>query len=131
MTKKEHIEYWIGTAEDDLSVAEDLFLNNKYNWCLFIGHLILEKALKAHVVNDTDSIIPPKIHDLVRLIEMTKLVVSDDVIEILEEANDFNIETRYPDYKKDFQKLCTLEFTETRYYKMKDLYQWLKLNLKY
>lgn len=31
MTKKEHIEYWIRTAEDDLSVADGLFLNQKYN----------------------------------------------------------------------------------------------------
>lgn len=93
--------------------------------------MILEKAIKAHIVNDTNNTIPPKIHDLIRLIKMTKLVVSDEMIDILDEANDFNIETRYPDYKKDFQQLCTLEFTQPRFNKIKDLYNWLKSNLKY
>jgi len=131
MTKKEHIEYWIRTADDDLSVADALFENKKYNWCLFISHLVLEKVIKAHIVNDTDNNIPPKIHDLVRLIKMTKLTVDNEVIGFLEEVNDFNIEARYPDYKNTFHKICTYDFTKPRFMKIKELYNWLKSNLKY
>lgn len=43
MTVKEQIEYWIKTADHDLKTAEHLFDNGYYMWCLFIGHLVLEK----------------------------------------------------------------------------------------
>jgi len=29
-----------------------------------------------------------------------------------DEINDFNIETRYPEYKQEFYKHCTMEYTE-------------------
>jgi HEPN domain-containing protein len=98
MTKEEQVEYWIKIAEHDLPTAQHLFENGYYVWCLFIGHLILEKILKAHYVNDTGNT-PPKIHDLVRLAEKTKLNLTDEQMEFLDRVNDFNIESRYPDYK--------------------------------
>ncbi|OGV22888.1 MAG: hypothetical protein A2475_10420 [Ignavibacteria bacterium RIFOXYC2_FULL_35_21] len=52
MKIEEHINYWIDAAESDLQVAERLFIMGDYNWCLYIGHLVLEKILKAHFVND-------------------------------------------------------------------------------
>ena len=41
------IAYWIKSAKHDLDVAETLFQNGKYDWCLYIAHLVLEKTLKA------------------------------------------------------------------------------------
>jgi HEPN domain-containing protein len=41
MTIEERIKHWIDSAEDDLATAEDLFVAKRYNWCLFIGHLVL------------------------------------------------------------------------------------------
>jgi hypothetical protein len=39
------------TDKQSLSdVAETLFQNEKYDWCLFIAHLVLEKTLKAFYV---------------------------------------------------------------------------------
>ena len=43
-----HIDYWLNSANHDLDVAETLFQNEKYDWCLFIAHLVLEKTLKEH-----------------------------------------------------------------------------------
>lgn len=63
MTKEEHIKYWLDSAENDLLSAETLLDNDKYDWALFIAHLILEKTLKAHFVKDFDSV-PPKTHNL-------------------------------------------------------------------
>jgi HEPN domain-containing protein len=45
MSKEDHINFWIESAESDLDVAEVLFSTGKYTWCLFISHLILEKML--------------------------------------------------------------------------------------
>ena len=59
MTVEEQIEYWIKIAEYDLPVAEHLLESGYYVWCLFIGHLILEKIIKAHYVKDTGET-PPR-----------------------------------------------------------------------
>ena len=50
MLIEEHIQYWIESADSDLDTAEALFASGKYDWCLFLGHLVLEKILKAHYV---------------------------------------------------------------------------------
>lgn len=130
MKKEEHIEYWVKTAEHDLLTAQSLFDTGHYDWCLFIGHLVLEKFLKAHFVNDNDDI-PPKIHDLLRLESQIRLNLSDDQKKFCELANDFVIEARYPEEKLRFYKLCDLSFTKNNFEKIKELYSWLKFNLKY
>lgn len=33
----EHINYWIKSADNDMDVAQNLFKNEKYDWCLFYG----------------------------------------------------------------------------------------------
>ena len=45
MTIEEHIDYWIDSAENDLATAESNFETKHYDWCLFIGHFVLEKVL--------------------------------------------------------------------------------------
>jgi len=77
MDKNQHIQYWLDSAAHDLDVAETLFQNSKYDWCLFIGHLVIEKTLKAFYVRDNKEH-PPKIHNLVRLAEKTALRLSDE-----------------------------------------------------
>jgi len=125
MTIKEQIEYWVSTAEHDLPVAESLFEKGHYVWCLFIGHLILEKIIKAHFVKDTKQT-PPKIHDLVKLASRTKLNLSQDQLEFLLRVNNFNLENRYPDYKQNLYKTLTKNYSEENFNKIKEIYFWLK-----
>ena len=130
MTINEHIEYWVKTAEHDLETAQTLFDTQHYDWCLFIGHLVLEKILKAHYVNDLKDI-PPKIHDLVRLSSLINLEFKDEQIKFLERVNDFQLEARYPDEKLKFYRICNKEFTYSNFQLIKELYTWIKSNLKY
>jgi HEPN domain-containing protein len=130
MDKKEHIEYWLNSAEHDLDAAETLFQNGKYDWCLFIGHLVIEKALKAFYVRDNEGYPPPKIHNLPRLAENTALSLSEEQRQLLIDINDFYLETRYPDQKYSFYKLCTKEFTEEYFTRIKEVYQWLLSQMK-
>ena len=44
---EKHAGYWLSQSDGDLSVAESLLEKGHYTWCLFVGHLILEKLLKA------------------------------------------------------------------------------------
>ena len=131
MTKEEHIKYWLKGADDDLSAAESLFDSKKYNWCLFISHLVLEKTLKAIFVLKNDNKVPPKTHNLVKLAELSFIELTDEKRIFLDEVNDFNLETSYPDYKDKFYNKCTKDFTEKYFIKIKELYHWLKSLLEY
>ncbi len=129
MDVKQNIEYWLKTAAHDMDVAETLFQNNKYDWCLFIGHIIIEKTLKAFYVRDKMET-PPKSHNLVKLAESTKLTLTEDQLTFLADVNDFNIETRYPDAKFSFYQTCTKEFTEGQFLMIKEMYKWLLSQMK-
>ena len=125
MTVDEHIKYWIESAKHDLETANTLFESHKYDWCLFIGHLVLEKALKAAFVKNNSGKIPPKIHNLVRLAELARIELNDEQLVFLDEVNDFNLEVRYPDFRNEFHNLCTNEFTEHYFSRIKEFYKWL------
>lgn len=126
MTKDEHIAYWLEGAAHDLETAESLFQAEKYDWCLFLGHLVLEKVLKAFYVKANENKVPPRIHNLVRLAELSSLTLTPEQRIFLDEINDFNLEVRYPDYKQKFYERCTQEYAEPYFTKTKEYYQWLK-----
>ncbi len=98
-------------------------------YCLFIGHLILEKILKAHYVKDNKKT-PPKTHNLVYLAKNSKLELTDDQFEFLDKVNDFNIEARYIDYKNSFYKKCTLTYASENFTLIKEEYKWLSEKIK-
>jgi HEPN domain-containing protein len=124
MTKEEHIAYWLKTAEHDLEAAESMFESKRYDWCLFIAHLVIEKVLKAFWVRDSAEDVP-WIHNLSKLAKETRLNLSEEQKKLIDEIATFNIQARYPDQKFEFYKRCTKEFTTIWFQKIKDFYQWL------
>lgn len=131
MEINEHIRYWLNSADHDLDTAESLFSAGKFDWCLFLGHLVLEKGLKAFYVKDNQNRMPPKTHNLVKLAEKTTIPLNDELKLFLDEVNDFNLEVRYPEYRQEFYKSCTKEFAEEYFDKIKEQYKWIKSLLKY
>jgi len=123
MDKQQHIDYWLKTAQHDLESALSIFSSGRYDWALFIGHLALEKLLKALWVKTHDSNIPPRIHDLVKIAQETQLQLTPEEIIFLEEVTDLHIETRYPDYKFEFYKLCTKEFSQQKLQQIKEFFE--------
>ena len=77
MTKKEIIRYWTKSAENDLRTMEHLFGSGDFAWSLFIGHLVIEKLIKAYYVKRVDINVP-LIHDLLRLSEKANLELTED-----------------------------------------------------
>jgi HEPN domain-containing protein len=122
MEKQDYINYWVTGAERDLSSMEANFNSGKYDWSLFIGHLVLEKILKALWVKNNEDNIAPKIHNLVLLAEKANHPITENEKILLLEINSFNLETRYPDYKFEFFKECTREFAASYILKIKDFY---------
>ncbi len=125
MKKEEHIKYWIDSANHDLETLDALYEANKFDWSLFIGHLVIEKLLKAHFVKNNENKIPPKLHNLIRLAEISGIELTEERKLILDRINDFNIEVRYPEYKNEFYKICTKEFTDEQIKEIKEIYKWL------
>jgi len=122
---KQKIEYWNKIAENDLPVMEHLFDSGDYSYSLYIGHLILEKIIKALFVK-TKHETPPRIHDLVKLSSTAEIELDDEQIKFLLIVNTFNIEARYPEEKLNFYKICTKEFASENILKINEMYQWLK-----
>ncbi|MFO7682883.1 MAG: HEPN domain-containing protein [Chloroflexota bacterium] len=125
MNIQEHVNYWLDSANNDLGAAEELFLSARYDGCLFIGHLVIEKTLKAYFVCKNDNKIPPKTHNLLKLAEVSGLPLIESQKLFLDEVNDFNLEVRYPEYRSEFYKLCNREFAEGYFTKIKEFATWL------
>ena len=106
-----------------------MFNTKRYNWALFIGHLMIEKLLKAFYVKNKSEH-PPFIHNLLRLAEKSGLVLNDERKKQLITITAFNINARYDDYKKSFKQRCTEEFTTEWIAKLKDLRKWILQSIK-
>jgi len=102
--------------------------SKRYHHCLFFCHLVVEKALKALVTKETgDHALPT--HNLIRLAKNANLSLSPEREAGLEEINTFNIRARYDDYKLEFYKRATREYTRKWKRRSLEVFQWLKEQL--
>jgi HEPN domain-containing protein len=99
------VEYWLKTAEEDISAAKVLYDGKKYLHMGFFCHLIAEKALKAVVANVTGEQ-PPKIHHLMVLARKADVIdeLSEEQLEFLDRLLPLQIDGRYPEYKLEISK---------------------------
>lgn len=127
MERENLIEYWMYTSDRDYSTMLNLFESCDYHWSLFMGHLVIEKVLKAlYIKNRTDIQNPPRTHDLTMLAYKSNLEIPDSRKDDLDRITTFNINARYPDYKMSFYNKCTKEFTAEQIEIIKDVRLWLK-----
>ena len=66
--KENLVKYWIDASDDDFETMLVMSNSKRYSWSLFIGHLMIEKLLKAYYIN-LKSDHPPFTHNLLRLAE--------------------------------------------------------------
>lgn len=122
-------EYWLKSSQEKRKTMESLYVSKRYADCLFFGHLILEKALKALVVLKTRRN-APFIHNLSRLAELAELrLVEEDTI-LLAEVNEFNLATRYPDDRLEFYRTCNKRFVDKYHKPILKFYLRLCQNIK-
>jgi HEPN domain-containing protein len=119
---------WFRQAEYDMKTADALFESKRYIYAVFMCHLAVEKALKG-LYQKRMRETPPKIHNLVFLIEKMGLEPPDDMYELIYSLNRVSIPTRYPDdiekMKREYNKRKTVTFVV----KGKDVLNWLKAQL--
>jgi HEPN domain-containing protein len=100
VTKREHIKYWVETATLDLTASNNLFKSKDYLHSLFFAHLHLEKLCKALWIKKNKGDTPPKIHNLVKLLNESSISYSESQLDFMLVMNNFQLEGRYPDYKQ-------------------------------
>jgi HEPN domain-containing protein len=123
--KDKLIKYWSDSSDEDFDTMITMFESKKFNWALFVGHLMVEKLLKALYVK-TNNDYPPFIHNLLRLAEKCDLKLTEDQKLFLVTVTAFNINARYDDYKMSFQQKCTPDFTATWIENLTINRQWIK-----
>ena len=89
-----------------------------------MGHLVIEKLIKALYVKRQQKH-PLFSHDLLRLAKRIDIELPVGFDEWLDEITTFNVNARYDDYKQNFNKRCTPEFTNEWIGKIDTLRKWL------
>jgi len=121
--------FWIESSDKDYKTMKNLYNSKDYHWALFIGHLVIEKLLKAVYVRRMKKN-PLPIHDLLRLSKMAELETNKQIEDWLDNITAFNINARYDTYNQEFYKLCTKKYTDKWIENIKELRKWLKEKLK-
>ncbi|KPQ14353.1 MAG: toxin-antitoxin system antidote component [Algoriphagus marincola HL-49] len=104
------VQYWRDSSDQDFRTMQNLFLSKDFSWALFIGHLVLEKLLKAHFVKDNQKH-ALFTHDLLRLADLCNFTIDETYKDWLDQITSFNLNARYDSYKSEFYKLCTEEYS--------------------
>jgi len=111
-------------ADYDMDTAAYMFKGGRYMYAVFMCHLSIEKALKGLYTEKLRKE-PPKTHNLLYLIERTKLELSRDLYDFVSTLNRVSVPTRYPDdlrrILKDYDKKRTKEVLD----QSRKVLQWL------
>ena len=123
--KDKLVKYWVESSDEDFETMIAMFDSKRYSWSMFVGHLLIEKLLKALFIKVNNEF-PPFIHNLLRLAEKCNLGLNEEQGLFFATVTAFNINARYDDYKMSFQKTCTPEFTEYWIQQIKTNRLWIK-----
>lgn len=119
------VKHFIETSDDDFKTMLSLYDSKSFGWSLFLGHISVEKLLKAVYVNKYRKH-APFLHNLYRLAELSNIDLTDEQSDWLDKVTSFNLNARYDDYKREFYSLCTPEFAKEWIEKIKILREWIK-----
>lgn len=120
--------HWISRSDSDFETMKNLVKSKDFHWALFLGHLVIERLLKAIFVKKTGTH-APLTHDLRRLAKLSELTLEDEHKRWLDTISTFNINARYDDYKQDFYRKCTPEYATTWFTNIKTIREWIKTKL--
>ena len=125
------MNYWIESSDEDYNVMKVLYNNKKNSYCLFFGHLVIEKLLKAlYAKNNKNAPYAPKSHDLLYLAEKVNVEITERQKDLLDSITRFNMSARYDDYKREFSLKCTDEYTLEQIKNIEEVRTWIMQLLK-
>jgi len=76
------VKHWKESSDQNFLTMQNLLKSKDYSWALFMGHLVIEKLLKAYYVKKfkAHAIFT---HDLLRLARKTEMNLPEDYEEWL------------------------------------------------
>ncbi|MEW5945623.1 MAG: HEPN domain-containing protein [bacterium] len=108
-------EEWLKQAEYDMDTARAVFGAGRYIHVVFMCHLSIEKTLKGLYLKKLKEE-PPKIHNLLYLMEKVEMKPPGELEKFLLELNGRSVPTRYPEDPKrmirDYNKKRTADLME-------------------
>lgn len=126
LSKDDHISYWVSTAEHDWERALFMYEKKDFVFCLFCVHMCLEKLSKALWVKENpNNNYPPRIHDIKHLLADTSFLPDNKESFFIDSIQKYQIEGRYPDYKKLIFNYTTQVYTDELLNQAKKLKQCL------
>ncbi len=130
MTKEEYITYWLKSSEADLVTMEYLFKGKHYVHALFFGHLYIEKISKSLWVKNNIENYPPKIHNILTILQQAKIILEEKDLLFLLKLNQYQIEGRYPEDMEKIFNLTDEQLTMTYITTIKTIAQCLQKKLQ-
>lgn len=112
MTAQDLSAFWQQGSDEAWKTVEALLEKERYAHAPYYCHLTLEKLLKARYVERCQHPAPPT-HDLVWLLEQSRITFTDEDRGTLAEIAKFNIAGRYEDYKFELRHRATSDYTKT------------------
>lgn len=85
-------EEWFILAEYDLETARIMFKTGRFKYVPFMCQQAIEKIFKGII---SDTVFPPRIHDLVRLAELAGVELGEEELLMLEKLSSLYIRVRY------------------------------------
>lgn len=127
MTREEKLRYWIDLSDENLRVACDLLKSGHLLQMGFFCHLTIETVFKAYLTKIKDEM-PPYIHKLARLAQLSGFYdeMNDEQKDFIYKLEPFNIEARYPEYKKMLAQSLNNQLCENLLRNTQELQQWTK-----
>jgi HEPN domain-containing protein len=119
----------VETAKKDWRAIQNMYKSKDYLHALFFAHLHLEKLCKALWVKQSKGNHPPKIHNLVRILNEINIQYSPEQMDFMNIMNNFQLEGRYPDYLNKLYKMYKNKNTGEILEHVKTLSKWLQSQL--
>lgn len=80
MDVNSQVKYWVESSDSDFRAMNKMVKSKNYAWSLFVGHLVLEKLLKANYVLKTNRQ-APFTHNLSKIADKCGMQMSDETKE--------------------------------------------------
>lgn len=87
-------KHWLSTSDNDFKTMMNLYKSKDYHWSLFIGHIVIERLLKAGIVKATGEHSPFS-HDLRYLAKLSKIDFNSEHFIWFDTITTFNLNVRY------------------------------------
>ena len=120
---------WSEQARYDLETAYAMLEAERYLYVLFCCQQALEKAMKSVIVKRTGTF-PPRIHNLLRLIEAAGIEIEPKYTEFLGELSAYYIQTRYPEEIESMGESINRHIAEKVLLETREVMEWLFSMLK-